>query len=197
MREEWRDVSGWEEVYQISSHGRLKSFRGDKTGRILSNRNGKGDYLRVVLGSGMKTREHESTYIHRLVAGHFLPPQPSPRHQVNHIDGNKQNNRADNLEWLTPSENMKHISRIKPEFLNGVKRYNKNLRPKGIIQFDLDGRFIRTFPNASEAENATGVCRRNICQVAVGTEYKPGMTRRQAGGFIWKRVVELSMEETC
>lgn len=64
--------------------------------------------------------------------------------------------------------------------------YNKFDRPKHIQQFDLEGHFIAEYANARIASNYTGVCRRNILQVASGDEYKPGKVRKQAGGFVWK-----------
>lgn len=180
-KEIWKDVCGWEGVYQISSHGRLKSFKQIKEGKILSNTNKTGSYLSVVLRSGRNT---ESTKMHRLVAENFIP-NPENKPHVNHRDCNKQNNHINNLELVTPSENARHATKH-TDIVNGMVNYNQNIRPKTINQYDLNHVFIRSFKNGKEASIATGVCHRNILQVANKTEYKPGLTRRQAGGFIWE-----------
>ena len=85
----WKDVKGWEGLYQISNYGRLKSFKVYPEGKILKLTNKNGDYYSVVLqGIGLKPK---STRIHRLVAEAFLP-NPCNLPEINHIDGKKQNN---------------------------------------------------------------------------------------------------------
>jgi len=178
----WKDVKGFEGIYQISNKGRLKSFKGDPSGRILSNKNSKGDYLSVILCYGSKRR---STRIHRLVAEAFVP-NPYNKPEVNHKDGNKQNNCAENLEWVSRLENARHAIARNPNIVKGMVKYNRFIRPRAIRQYTLDGKFIAEYPNSIEAAKATGVCHRNILQVAAKDEYKPGKTRKQAGGYIWK-----------
>ncbi|MFA5409310.1 MAG: NUMOD4 motif-containing HNH endonuclease [Bacilli bacterium] len=181
--EEWKDVEGWEGVYQISSHGRLKSFKGCPSGRVLSNKNKTGDYFSVVLRRGRRGIR-QSARIHQLVAAAFLK-KPLNKTEINHKDGNKQNNRADNLEWVTRRENMLHARKHNPLIVEGMRLYNRYIRPKPVGQFSLTGELISVFNNCAEAGSLTGVCSRNIHQVAAQTEYKPGMVRRQAGGYKW------------
>lgn len=180
--EAWKDIKGFEGIYQISNMGRVKSFKADPNGRILSIKNSKGDYLNIVLCHGNKRR---SVKVHRLVAEAFIP-NPDNKPEVNHKDGNKQNNRADNLEWVTRRENHRHALDRNPNMIKGIIRYNRYTRPKTIQQFSLDGNFVAEYPNAAEASRVTGICQRNILQVANMDEYRPGKTRRQAGGFIWR-----------
>ena len=78
-----------------------------------------------------------------------------------------------------------------------MNHYNKYVKPKEICMFDLDGYYLASFPNAKTAEKITGVCSRNILQVASHTEYKKGMTRSQAGGYIWKYRDELNENQMC
>lgn len=101
----WRDIDGYEGLYQVSNFGRVKSFQ-KGTVRILKpaiNRK----WLFVVL---CKNGGKKIFKVHRLVAMAFIP-NPDGKPQVNHIDGNPQNNHVDNLEWCTPSENMQHALR--------------------------------------------------------------------------------------
>ena len=70
--------------------------------------------------------------------------------------------------------------------LSGMNHYNQYERPREILMFDKDGNYLASFPNSKIAEEITGVCHRNILQVASKDEYKPGKIRSTAGGFIWK-----------
>jgi hypothetical protein len=84
--------------YRISNHGEVYSL---KSGRYLQPQIMKNGYLKTSYKIG------SSTLIHRLVAEAFIP-NPNKFSEVNHKDGNKRNNRADNLEWVTPKGNMAH-----------------------------------------------------------------------------------------
>jgi len=182
MDEEWKDIPGFEGFYQVSNFGRLKSFKEIKTGRVLSNKNKNGGYFSVVLSITRGAVRY--TRMHRLVAEAFIQ-NPNGLPEVNHKDCNRQNDHIDNLEWVSKKQNIAHAVKTKPSFLDGMKRYNQKIRPMPIIQLSLDGSYIRTYANSTEAHKATGVCQRNILQVASGTEYKPGQRRMQAGGYNW------------
>jgi len=183
-KERWKDIEGWEGIYKISDYGRLKSYKKEKDGYILSQINKTGSSLGVVLTA--KGRGSKSIRIHRLVAIHFIINiDPVNRTCINHKDMNKQNNHYLNLEWVSYSENQKHKSINAPESLTGMINYNQKIRPKKIIQYSLNGELIAIFNNGKEAADGSGVCRRNILQVANGTEYKPGLKRSQAGGYKW------------
>lgn len=101
--EEWRDVVGYEGLYQVSNFGRVKSFHKDKV-KILKFGVSPFGYLRVVL---CKDFNKKNRPIHILVAQAFIP-NPENKPQVNHIDGNKQNNCVENLSWVTSAENIAH-----------------------------------------------------------------------------------------
>lgn len=180
--EEWKDIIGFEGYYQISSFGRLKSFKVNPDGYILSNVNKTGWYLNVVLCG--KGKQNESHKIHLLVGKYFVP-NPENKPEINHDDLNKQNNYKSNLKWVTRAENMSHAILHNPNILKGINDYNKN-KIKPIIQYNLLGDFIEEHESGIKASVKTGVCERNIYQVASKTEYKKGLTRKQAGGFIWK-----------
>ncbi len=194
--ERWVDIEGWEGVYQVSDMGRLKSFLKEKYGFVLSNKNSKGDYLSVVLKC--KGRKPRYVRMHRLVAEAFIYKDNDDL-EVNHKDGNRQNNRMDNLEWVSKSENVRHAIAMRPQMLAGMIHYNQKTKPNSLMQFSLDGEFVRCFSNAAEASKASGVCHRNILQVANKTEYSPGRYRKQAGGFRWenKEVLDVGHENNC
>jgi hypothetical protein len=100
MSAEWRDVAGYEGLYQVSSDGRVKSRK-----KILSVRYNKLGYPVVVLWKSGEKPKNKLT--HRLVAEAFIDHLEGKPH-VNHIDGNKANNCVENLEWCTASENAIH-----------------------------------------------------------------------------------------
>ena len=113
MDEIWKDIEGYENDYQVSNLGRVKSlpkkcWNGKgywfRDGRILIPIKSKKGYLNV----WCRKRIFK---VHRLVANAFIPnPQNLP--QVNHIDGDKSNNYVNNLEWISPKENIKHSHKL-------------------------------------------------------------------------------------
>lgn len=108
MQEEiWKDVVGYEGLYQVSSFGNAKSYKSDKPIILSPTKNNNG-YLLVGL---YKNGCQKKLLIHRLVAEAFILNLEN-KPQVNHINGVKSDNRVENLEWSTASENQKHSRRI-------------------------------------------------------------------------------------
>lgn len=119
MKEIWKDIEGYEGIYQVSNHGRVKSldrkiytrsgYRNIK-GRILILEFNSADYNMVLLYNKNNKRKHH--FVHRLVAQAFIP-NPKNKEQVNHKNKIKTDNHINNLEWATQSENMKHALKDK------------------------------------------------------------------------------------
>ena len=177
-KEVWRDVKGYEGLYQVSSDGRVKSLERkfiDKIGReryvkecILKSAIDRYGYPLVSLYAGGKQKMHT---VHRLVCEAFHE-NPDNKPQVNHINEIKTDNRASNLEWATARENSNFGTRN--------ERVAK-ARSKLVGQYAQDGELIKVWPSTMEVERQAGFSNGNISQAANG-KYK------HAYGFIWKYI---------
>lgn len=131
----WKDIKGYEGLYQISNLGRVKSYK--RNNIILKPGKTKRGYMVVSLCSKKSIKK---VYIHRLVAQSFIKNINSFE-QVNHIDGDKANNKVDNLEWVSAKDNVIHA-------------YKNNLmigRKTMIYQFDKKNNLINTYESISQA----------------------------------------------
>ena len=123
-KEIWKPITGYEGKYEVSNQGKVKSLsrttycgRNNRTvrnvgERIISTKNISQGYKKTDLFKGNIRKQF---FVHRLVA-HVFVPNPSKKPNVNHLDGNKLNNRAENLEWVTQKENVHHA------MANGFKK---------------------------------------------------------------------------
>lgn len=139
MDEIWRPVVGFEGVYEVSDHGRIKRVmggRGAVAGKILSlNRLNKKGYPTVWLHKfidGVQVKKFMAT--HHVVAAAFLSPRPTPQHQINHKDGVKANNHVDNLEWVTNQENMDHSWRMGLRSYAGENNHTAKLTEREVYE---------------------------------------------------------------
>ena len=164
VQEVWKDIEGYEGLYQISNFGRVKSFVKSRP-KIKSLSNDKDGYLLCVLNKLNKKRTFK---VHRLVAMSFIP-NPENKSQVNHKDGNKHNNIVDNLEWVTPVENMYHAR------INGLRSSMYH----GVSQYDLSGNLIQNFNSVTEAAGFIGGSRSCIVHCCNGRQLT-------AYGYAWK-----------
>lgn len=188
MNEHWKSIKGYEGLYEVSDLGNVRSLPRFATvtrngltysrpyeGKVLKPTHRQHGYLGVMLygKGGHKKRGFKTFSVHRLVAEAFIP-NPENLPEVNHLDENKQNNRADNLEWASHIDNTRYGTagqRRGAKLTNGV-------RSRKVSQFTMDGTFVREFPSFAEA-NRNGFASGNIVKCIKG-KY------RHAYGYLWK-----------
>lgn len=191
MIEEWRDIKNYEGVYQISSLGRIRSLdryvddKGHKRfvkGKTLKPSKHKDDYEYVVLYD----RKHKM--IHRLVAENFID-NPENKRTVNHINGDKSDNRVINLEWCTHKENINKAWEIglyqisEKQRENGRKRGKNNC--KKVIQMDKQYKILKVWDSITEASKTLNINLNTISNCA-----KRRKSYNTAGGYIWRYAEE-------
>lgn len=172
---EWKDVQGYEGLYQVSDDGVVRSMpRKSASGRTLSGvilrQHTVDRYNRVTLYKGGKRHTY---MVHRLVARAFCP-NPENKPQVNHIDGNRFNNRAENLEWCTQAENNKHA------WNTGLQPHDAMVKAtrKSVLQIADNGEVVKVWDSMSDAARSLGLQVSNISHCCSGRISK-------TGGFKW------------
>lgn len=133
--EEWRDIFGYEGVYQVSNLGRVKRLVGyqAKTERIIKPRIKNSGYEFVSL---QYKRAKRNFYVHRLVARAFIGECPRGI-DVNHINGNKKDNHIGNLEYVTRVENMKHARKIGLHDNRGENQWQHKLTQENVWEIRM------------------------------------------------------------
>ena len=161
INKQWVDIKGYEGLYQISSEGEVLNVPRQK---IKKPRLDKDGYFLIDLS---KNNQATTFRLNRLVAKHFLDcPINMDELAVDHIDGNKQNNHVDNLQWLTLQE-------------NNCKRDLSNIQTK-IVQVDKKtGEILQHFNSIREAARAVNTPHNNIIRVL-------NKENLSAGGFRWR-----------
>ena len=182
-KEIWKDIPNYEGLYQVSNLGRIKSLQRKqycpktnkiniiKKERILKQHNSKG-YNFVIL---YKNNNIKNNLVHRLVANAFIDNFKNYSY-INHIDGNKSNNKVENLEWCTASENTKHAYK---NGLSKAKKGKENIKSKIICQYDLKGNFIKKHYSIMDAEREKQANHSSIIRCCMNRQ-------KSAGGYIWR-----------
>jgi hypothetical protein len=167
--ERWLAVVGYEGIYEVSSAGRIRCLVRRPGGRgqdlPLTGSRTRGGYVQVKLTGGTGVRTHA---VHRLVAAAFLGPRPAGM-QVNHKDCDKANNRAENLEYLTPSANMRHAAAAGRLGHNrGEGNPNARLTAVQVAQI----RALAATRSRAELARAYGVSPTAISAIVLGYKWK-------------------------
>ena len=198
MKEIWKDIKGYEGIYQVSSEGRVRSLdRVEDRGRNIKGKILKpsiNPYGYCVVGL-FKNGTQKKNMVHRLVAEAFIP-NPDNKPEIDHINTIKTDNTVflnedgsinyekTNLRWTTRKENINNpLTKTKMQ-INARKpskgKYGKkHHRSKPIIQYDKEGNFIKEWDCANDVERVLGISNKHIGSVCLGK-------RKSCGGYIWK-----------
>lgn len=178
MEEIWKDIPNYEGLYQASNFGKIRSYprKGTRIKNdfyILQGGVNKKGYKQIIL---RKNNIPKTISLHRLIAKTFIPNLDN-KSQINHIDGNKLNNKVENLEWIDNLENMRHSIKIglRDEAIKKLKYINC----KKINQYDINNNFIKQWNSIIEIQRELKIPNQNISKVC---QHK----RKTAGGYIWE-----------
>lgn len=175
VNETWKDIPGYENLYQISSTGRVKSlnYRGTGKEKLLKPGLDKDGYYYVSL---CKNGERKNFKVHRLVALTFIP-NPDNKECVDHINGIRNDNRVENLRWCTVKENSNFPLAKKNKSQSLI---NNPKLSKAVLQIDkVTGEVINEFPSTKEAARQLEIYQGSIFQCCNG-KYKT------AYGYYWR-----------
>lgn len=163
MEESWKDVVGYEGLYMVSNNGKVKSLRQN---HLMHPTKARGyEYVKL---RGLDKKD-KSFPVHRLVAMAFIP-NPNNYSCVNHMDENKSNNNADNLEWCTLSYNFNY----------GTARARQGISlGNPVKQFTIDGLHIATYCSAQIASKISRIDSSSIIKCCKHI-------RESAGGYVWR-----------
>lgn len=176
--EEWRDAVGFNELYEISSYGRVRHKGGTEVGGSL-NSYGYRAYSLFVGGKRYTCKGH------RLVAEAFIP-NPEGKRNVNHKDGDRDNNFVGNLEWATHGENERHAR----------QELSIDYSVKPVVQKTADGHIVAVWANATMASQFNACAAQLIGACCRGTAKTAGNYVWEHGGDVFERFIRENRART-
>ena len=153
---EWKDVVGYEGLYKVSSDGDVMHHNHILKISPVDPSSSWKRYMKIELYKRGKKRK--STSVHRLIANAFVP-NPNNKPEVNHKNGIKTDNHAENLEWVTSSENRLHSYKVL-----GIKgaqfgKFGKDhQRSIPVNKYSIDGKLLEKYEGIRDAARKTGIC---------------------------------------
>lgn len=176
--EVWKDIDGFDDKYQVSNLGQIRSTYSGKKHRtiVLKPMVQKNGYLYVVL---WKDGKKKNKLIHRLVALAFVD-NPNNYPEVNHKDENKENNTVDNLEWCEHKTNINYGT-CKQKISESKINHPRHSKPT--YQYTKTGELVQVWPSAAEIERQLGYCAHVIGACRSGKI-------KSAYGYVWQEKME-------
>lgn len=178
MEEIWRNIIGYEELYEVSNLGRVRSLNYRKTGEIRVLKLHYGKYTQIELS---KNGIHSYPVVHKLVWEAFNGPVPDG-YEINHLDENHHNNSLSNLALVTHTENINwgtRSTRAGEKISNVLRGRTNTKKPNRVEQYDLEGNYITDYYSPAEVERILNIPHQNVIKVCQGK-------RTIAGGYKWK-----------
>ena len=190
----WKQINGYEGLYEVSNLGNVRSverrvwsrgfyitLKGKPKKQVIDKRG----YCIVFLSKDGKEKTHR---VHRLVANAFIQ-NPYNKPEIDHINTNKQDNRADNLKWVTPKENSENVishkkqidawdDELKRKMIESRRSNGSKNAPIKVYQYTLEGEFVAEYPTIKDAKKA--LLTNNNIGKAVDREDKSSC------GYLWR-----------
>ena len=179
MEEIWKDVVGYEGLYQVSNFGEVRSlnYLHKRCICVMKQKKLRTGYMAIELH---KDKIRKTINVHRIVAMAFIENKDN-KPCVNHIDGNKENNKVSNLEWCTAKQNIEHAKQtglMKRSNVAGMYGIHKKAQ-KAVNQFTKDGEFVAKWDSMLAAARTLHCSQRCISACANGKT-------RSSMGFLWR-----------
>ena len=198
MQEIWKDIKGYEGLYQVSNLGRIKSLdkktknkNGEfiKKGKILKQSENSKGYLRIQLTSNKGQRKR--MFVHRLVAQHFVKKEEG-KNIVNHLDCNPKNNCYNNLEWTTLKGNSQYMTKLgrnkrTQEWIVNLKKTLQKTLGKKVVRIDMKTKDVKIYDYLNQTK-MDGFVSSSVSKCCNGI-------RNKHKGYYWKFFETKSPEE--